>query len=263
MIRTLLALQRAAWSVALRASVLPVTTLLRRTDRHLAWRLNEVCFRGQRPGVYQEVELGSLVERSTAVRVLELPTETYSVTETELLALAAITSRLHPRAVFEFGTADGRTTRNLAANVEPSGHVYTLNIPVEQDGTHTHNVPVGQRFAGTPEADRITQLWGDSRVFGFEPYCGRCQLIFIDADHADAAVWSDSQTALRLVDAQRGMILWHDALRFGVQTALPRLMQQDQLPIRLIAGTNLAFLCFAQGRAMMPGDWVKEISTRA
>jgi predicted O-methyltransferase YrrM len=263
MIRTLLALQRAAWSVALRASVLPVTTLLRRTDRHLTWRLNEVCFRGQRPGVYQEVDLGSLVDRSTSVRVLELPTETYSVTEVEVLALAAITSRLQAHEVFEFGTADGRTTRNLAANVEPSGHVYTLNIPVDQDRTHDHNVPVGCRFLGTPEGDRITQLWGDSRGFAFDPYCGRCQVIFIDADHADAAVWSDSQAALRLVDAQRGMILWHDALRFGVQTALPRLMQQENLPIRLIAGTNLAVLCFADGGSMMPSEWVKKISARA
>jgi predicted O-methyltransferase YrrM len=262
MIRTLLALQRAAWSVALRAIVLPVTTLLRRTDRHLAWRLNEVCFAGRRPGVYPEVDLASLIERSTSVRILELPAESYNVTETELLALAALTSRLHPRAVFEFGTADGRTARNLAANVELSGHVYTLNIPIDQDRTHNHNVPVGSRFLGSPEADRITQLWGDSRLFRFEPYWGRCQVIFIDADHADAAVWSDSQTALRLVDRERGMILWHDALRYGVQTALPRLMRQDALPIHLIAGTNLALLCFAQGRAMMPGEWVKEIGTR-
>jgi predicted O-methyltransferase YrrM len=260
MIERLLALQRAAWSVALRASALPVTTLLRRTDRHLTWRLNEVCFGARRPGVYQEVDLASLIGRSISARVLELPTESYSVTVTELLALAAITSHLHAQVVFEFGTADGRTTRNLAANVGPTGHVYTLNIPVDQDRTHSHTVPVGYRFLGSPEEDRITQLWGDSRLFGFEPYYGRCQVIFIDADHADGPVWSDSQVALRLVDAQRGMILWHDALRYGVQTALPRLMQQDRLPIHLIAGTNLAFLCFARGGAVTPGDWVQEIS---
>jgi predicted O-methyltransferase YrrM len=260
MIKRLLALQRAAWSVALRASVLPVTSLLRRTDRHLAWRLNEVCFRARRPGVYPEVDLASLISRSTSVRVLELPAETYSVTETELLALAAITSHVHADEVFEFGTADGRTTRNLAANVNPSGRVYTLNIPVTQDRTHSHTVPIGYRFLDSPEADRITQLWGDSRRFGFEPYHGRCQVIFIDADHADEAVWSDSHAALRLVDSQRGMILWHDALRYGVQTALPRLMRRDGLPIHLIAGTNLAFLCFAQGAAVLPDDWVRRVT---
>lgn len=263
MIRTLWALQRAAWAVALRAIVLPVTTLLRRTDRHLVWRLNDVCFGGQRPGVYREVQLASLIGRSTSTRVLELPAESYNVTETELLALAAITSHLQAHAVFEFGTADGRTTRNLAANVEPSGHVYTLNIPPEQERTHSLDIQIGARFLGSPEADRITQLWGDSRTFSFEPYYGRCQVVFIDADHADEAVWSDSRTALRLADPQRGIIVWHDALRYGVQTALPRLMQQDDLPIHLIAGTNLAFLCFAQGRAMTPDDWVKEVSNRA
>jgi predicted O-methyltransferase YrrM len=236
------ALQRAAWAVALRAIVLPVTTLVRRTDRHLVWRLNDVCFGGQRPGVYQEVQLANLVGRSTSTRVLELSAESYNVTETELLALAAITSHMQAHAVFEFGTADGRTTRNLAANVEPSGRVYTLNIPLDQDRTHKQTVPIGDRFLGSQEADRITQLWGDSRTFRFEPYYGRCQVVFIDADHADAAVWSDSQAALRLADPEHGIILWHDALRYGVQTALPRLMQQDDLPIRLIAGTNLAVL---------------------
>lgn len=260
MIRLLLALQRVAWAVALRAIVLPVTTLLRRSDRHLVWRLNDLCFGGQRPGVYREVQLGSLIGRSTSTRVLELPAESYNVTETELLALAAITSHLHAGAVFEFGTANGRTTRNLAANIEPSGHVYTLNIPLDQDRSRSEAIQIGSRFLGSPEADRITQLWGDSRTFSFEPYYGRCQVVFIDADHADAAVWSDSQAALRLADPQRGIVVWHDALRFGVQRVLPRLMQQDGLPIHLIAGTNLAFLCFAQGRAMMPGEWVKEVS---
>jgi predicted O-methyltransferase YrrM len=222
-----------------------------------------VCFASRRPGVYKEVELASLIGRSTSVRILELPAESYNVTETELLALAAITSQGHADTVFEFGTADGRTTRNLAANVEPSGHVYTLNILVEQDRTHSQTVPVGFRFLDSAEAGRITQLWGDSRTFRFEPYYGRCQVIFIDADHADAAVWSDSHQALRLVDSRRGMIVWHDALRYGVQTALPRLMQREGLPIHLIAGTNLAFLCFARGRAVIPADWVREVSAPA
>ena len=40
-------------------------------------------------------------------------------------------------------------------------------------------------------------------------------------------------------------------------------MRQDDLPIHLIAGTNIALLCFAQGRPMMPGEWVKEIGTHS
>jgi predicted O-methyltransferase YrrM len=236
-----------------------VTTLLRRTDRHLAWKLNEVCFGGARPGVYPEVTLANLVGGSTSSRVLELPAESYNVTEAELLSLSAITSYARARTVFEFGTADGRTTRNLAANVGTAGHVYTLNIPLDEDRTHYQRIPVGSRFAGSPEAERISQLWGDSRTFDFEPYCGRCDLIFIDADHSDAAVWADSQTALRLADRRRGIVVWHDALRYGVQTALPRLMRQDGLPIHLIAGTNLALLCFLQGTAVLPQEWVKAI----
>ena len=46
MIKSLWALQRTAWSVALRASALPVTTLLRRTDRDQANRQELFAYLG-------------------------------------------------------------------------------------------------------------------------------------------------------------------------------------------------------------------------
>lgn len=263
MISLILKLQLAAWTVALRSCALPFTTLLWRRDRHLTWKLKEVCFGSQRPGVYPEVPISALIGRETSSRILELPSESYNVTETELLCLAAITSNVGACVVFEFGTADGRTTRNLAANVGASGRVYTLNLPLEDDSTHSQAVPIGFRFQHSPEASSIEQLWGDSRTFDFSPFYKRCQVIFIDADHSDSAVWSDSQTALRLVNDQLGVILWHDALRFGVQTALPRLMRQSGLPIHLIAGTNLAVLCMVKGEAVSPEIWAEEANAYA
>ena len=53
--RTVLALKLAAVAVALRALVLPLTAPLRSVDRHLVWRLKEVCFGSRRPGVYPEL----------------------------------------------------------------------------------------------------------------------------------------------------------------------------------------------------------------
>jgi predicted O-methyltransferase YrrM len=262
MLRTVLALELAAVAVAVRAFVLPFAALLRRVDRYLIWRLKEVCFGSRRPGVYPEVPLSSVVGSATRALVIGLPAETYNVSELELLAIAAIAAHLRPSAAFEFGTADGRTTRTLAANLPTSGRCYTINLPLGQDPGHRQEVPVGARFRDTDEAARIVQLWGDTATFDFWPHQGKCQLVFIDADHSEAAVRRDSETALRLVDRSRGVILWHDALRFGVQRALPRLSQEQGLPIYLITDTNLAMLAFRGGMPVAPATLADQQSAR-
>lgn len=251
----LIELERRAWAVALRAAVLPISTLIRRRDRYLAWKLSEVCHGAQRPGVYPEVGLGELLHTDLAVSLCCLPGRSYSVTETELLAIAALARKTAARAAFEIGTADGRTTMNLAGNISAPGIVYTLNLPLDQDPGHTQDVPVGHYFLGRHAPTQIVQLWGDSRGFDFTPYAGLCQLVFVDGDHFEPGVSIDSRTALGLVDRTGGIILWHDALRFDVQRALPRLAREQQLPVHLIAGTNLALLCFSGGRAVTPKEW--------
>ena len=205
-----------------KAATLPLGCLLRRADRHLVWRLHAACFGAQRPGVYPDVALAEVCDPAEPVVLHDLVADTFHVTEPELLVLAGLARRVRARTVFELGTADGRTTRNLAANLEPGGEVFTLNLPLEDDPGHWQGVPLGARFLGTAEEARITQLIGDSRTFDFSPYAGRCQLVFIDADHAEESVWSDTHTALGMIDRGMGVIAWHDALRYGVQRALPR-----------------------------------------
>src|SRR5438045_2324965 len=88
--RTFVDLQRATWAVSARTLALPILSLASRRDRHLAWRLNEVCFGTQRPGVYPEFSLGMVVDRHTSVKIVELPGESYDVAEYELLAISTI-----------------------------------------------------------------------------------------------------------------------------------------------------------------------------
>lgn len=259
MIRQFLHLQGMAWAIAIRTIFFPISSLLRRADRHLIWRLWEVYFGAQRVGVYPEVLLSNLLDNSTSVQLLDIPAKPYNVSVTELLALAALTSQLRAKTVFEFGTADGRTTLNVAANIHPSGQVYTINLPLEQANQSSEDFSVGFCFKERPENTRIKQLWGDTKTFDFSPYYNSCQIVFIDADHSEEAVGKDSQTALKLVDQKLGIIIWHDALCFGVQKALPRLISNGNLPIHLISGTNLAVLLFANGETMMPEEWIKHI----
>ena len=99
-------LESAALRVALKALTLPLTVPLVRGDRHLLWRLFETCFASQRPNVYPEVALGQLVDSQTEIRVVELPGETFNVTEYELFVIAAMARMIAPTLIVEFGTAD-------------------------------------------------------------------------------------------------------------------------------------------------------------
>ena len=244
-------LESAALKVALKALTLPLTVPVVRRDRHLLWRLFETCFGSQRPSVYPEVALGELVEPHSEVRVVELPSETFNVTEFELFCIAAVASAIEPARIVEFGTADGRTTLNLARNSPAHCQVVTINLPLEDDAGHVQDTAVGSRFLNTVESSRIVQIWGDTRTVDLSPYQGACQLVFIDADHSEEGVVADSLTALKLLDRD-AVILWHDALRYGVQRGLPRLARERQLPIHLISGTNLACLFFVDGKPAPP-----------
>ena len=252
----LIELQQRAWSVALRAALLPVGSLIRRADRHLTWRLWEVSSGAQRPGVYPEVGLGAILSADCAVTLQSLPNQTYNVTELELLAISAIVKQIGAHTAFEIGTADGRSTLNIANNAAVGGTVFTLNLPLEQDRAgHTQDVPVGYQFLNRRTPASIMQLWGNSQTFDFSEYVGRCQVVFVDADHFEPGVSIDSQTALSLVHRHDGVVLWHDALRFDVQSALPRLAGEAGFPIHLITGTNLAVLFFLNGQPVSPLEW--------
>jgi len=244
-------LESAALRVALKALTLPLTVPLVRGDRHLLWRLFETCFASQRPNVYPEVALGQLVDSQTEICVVELPGETFNVTEYELFVIAAMARMIAPTLIVEFGTADGRTTLNLARNSPPDCHVVTINLPLEQDSGHVQETAVGARFLNTSDSTRIVQVWGNTRSVDLSRYERRCQLVFIDADHSEEGVMADSLTAMKLMDRE-GVILWHDALRYGVQRGLPRLAREHHLPIHLINGTNVACLFFANGKPATP-----------
>lgn len=176
----------------------------------------------------------------------------------ELLILAQLVASRQPEAVFEIGTFDGRTTLNLAANTR--GRVFTLDLPAAQvDATHFPLDPgdasyiskpaSGERFAGTPEAERITQVFGDSATLDFSPWHGRIDFVFIDGAHSKEYVLSDTQRALRLLRPAGGIIVWHDydSSWGGVTVALHEIARGG-LPLRRIAGTSLAILIVGEAR---------------
>ncbi len=169
----------------------------------------------------------------------------------ELLVLCAVAQHTRARRLFEFGTFDGLTTWHLAANTEPESRVWTLDLPPDHparayaghDRTvgKIHGVAVGSRFADTPEADRIHQLYGDSLDFDPEPYRNTVDFCFIDASHEYEHVRRDTANALTMV-RPGGTIFWHDYSRWwpGVQKCLDDLSRE--LRVFRVFDTALAAL---------------------
>jgi predicted O-methyltransferase YrrM len=170
----------------------------------------------------------------------------------EMMVLCAVARHVQAKSLFEFGTFDGLTTWHLAANTGPDGCVWTLDLPLDHPARFRavhdrtvgkiHAVQVGQQWAGTEEAGRIEQLFGDSLEFDATPFERRIDFCFIDASHEYQHVCRDTANALLMV-RPGGLIFWHDYSRWwpGVQRCLDELAAE--WPAFCIQETALAALC--------------------
>jgi predicted O-methyltransferase YrrM len=165
------------------------------------------------------------------------------------LVLSAMAKLLECRNVFEIGTYLGQTSWALAHN-NPQAHVYTLDLPsleavneLKYDVTDPEYFVAwnrGIRFAGTPEASRITQLFGDSATFDFSPYRGKMDLVFIDGGHSEPYVRSDTRAALEML-SEHGTIVWDDYLYYpGIYKVVNELSASMRPGVFHIVGTRLA-----------------------
>ncbi len=174
-----------------------------------------------------------------------------ATTDTEAWVLAVLAR--DARAMFEFGTATGRTTYAWARNSPSDATIATLTLAPDQHATYRAATEDGVRetraaldesrfdtflYTGTDVAHKVTQLSGDSKAFDEGPYEGTCDLVFVDGSHALSYVRSDSAKALRMVKPG-GLVLWHDytPLVPGVFTVLNELARE--LPLVHLRGTAL------------------------
>ena len=189
-----------------------------------------------KPGIILRVQVSEALEGSENI-TLHAPQSTIeNVTLAELRILMHLLRRQQSRTAFEFGTADGRTTLNLASQCPEDGRVFALDLGRED---------LSQRYKGTSYESRITQLVGDTPSFDFSPYLNSIDFVFVDASHDYEYVRSDSLWALKLLRDGRGTIAWHDYLPCwkGVIDALDELyMTEPKLKgLRYIEGTGLVY----------------------
>src|SRR5690348_3442012 len=76
-----------------------------------------------------EVEVTDLVPNTVSLHLCEQSKITANISFEELFILVELLQISHPRACFEIGTFDGRTTLNMAANTPEDAIIYTLDLP--------------------------------------------------------------------------------------------------------------------------------------
>lgn len=173
----------------------------------------------------------------------------------DLVSLCLICQILRPRLVFEIGTLWGYTAYHFALNTPDDARICTLDLP--RDGTARASLPVGvidrthirERsihdrycFDGSPAAEKITCLLGDSATFDFAPYRGQVDLFFVDGAHSYDYVRSDTMRALECC-RPGGVVAWHDYGKASVP-GVSRWLDEcaRRWPVYSIPGGSIAFM---------------------
>jgi predicted O-methyltransferase YrrM len=201
----------------------------------------------ERIGALPLVELPDLTGHTEAMTV-RLPHSStrhpWSLGAAEQIVLQALIETRQVKTVFEIGTFNGGTTRLLAEAVPEDGVVWTLDLPqaafdATQSPREFSGSEIGVAYRDSPAADRIVQLYNDSRSFDFTPYSSSADLVLVDGGHDYDHGYADTLAALSMLRAD-GLVLWDDfepywhGLVNGVCDAMAG------RPLGRLAGTSLA-----------------------
>jgi precorrin-6B methylase 2 len=149
---------------------------------------------------------------------------------------------------------------NIAINSSEESKIFTLDLPKDQlsatqysllDGedVFVNRKVSGERFISKsaeefPEKKKITQLYGDSASYNYEPYLDSIDFVFIDGSHTYEYVLNDTNIALKLLKKGKGIIVWHDYGAFAsVTKALNKIQKNNpQFELLQIEKTSLVYL---------------------
>lgn len=155
----------------------------------------------------------------------------------ELLSILEICKFFQVKNILEIGTSDGNTTLNMALNIKDGGSVVTFDLPPDSNNFN-FNVKTKRQFNGHKTEELITQVLADSTTFDWDNYNQTFDLVFIDADHSERAVLSDTINSLKVLNPG-GLIIWHDYNYKSVSSIIDKAYNLGE-PIFWIKSTRLA-----------------------
>lgn len=191
----------------------------------------------------KQVEASDVVDSSLPINLEQYIRGRWQVTMVELTVIASLVKGRSPKHVFEIGTFDGRTTLNMAINLE-GVEMHTIDLPMGTPGAPEGKLP-GQLIRDRIERGEIKQLFGNTLEFDFSPWYGTQDLVFVDAGHGYVNALADTKTALKLVQGREGMVVWHDyAVMPGVTQAVEEIMSSVESDVDFcwVKGTSLAMM---------------------
>jgi predicted O-methyltransferase YrrM len=246
------------WGTVL-AQVAAYPLTARSKIRRQNFRLAAEAFKNHLPIIPLSTVINTRLEDEDKISLQAVPEHQHNCSIFELFTLAALTRAVNPSLCLEIGTYDGRSALAIAANCSSQARVVTMNLPPDYLRDHpdkslivdvqlSARVKSGERWLGRKESHQIEQIYANSLEFNFASI-GHPQFIFIDGAHDQHSVESDTENALRVIDRQKGIIVWHDARDYGVRPALRKFYGQGY-PIYIIEHTNIAMVLFENGAAI-------------
>jgi hypothetical protein len=177
------------------------------------------------------------------------------------LVVAALSTLLECETVFELGPDSGGTAWIVAHNL-PRATIFQLDVelpPKDRDepgaANRVYQLSRGERAHRsemTPEASRITHLFGDSATFDFLPYSGAADLVYIEGSRRQAQLRSDTAAAFGLL-SELGTIVWDGYSGDpGVYAYLNDLAPTLDRPVFHVLGTRLAL--YSRWDIVIPDD---------
>ena len=190
----------------------------------------------------------------------EMPEATYqsgNISLYEMVVICLLCKNCDPNNILEFGTFNGRTTTNIAANTKEHTKIITVDLPIDLksktkfplEGINKTDENDELGYVGKTSKlyhkykfrNKINQLWMDSADFPVNQYYKYFDFIFVDASHTYENTLNDSNNVFQCIK-EKGFILWHDYQGWpGVTMALNELYFEavDAWNFTHIEGTSM------------------------
>jgi predicted O-methyltransferase YrrM len=178
------------------------------------WRASAMLFH---PGI-SSLQLSQVPSSEEKIQMLSDGWPLGGMPPQDLYALLRVVKWIKPKRIFEIGTFRGITTTHMALNSD--AEIATLDLPREiaanlkgySAGDLALLQPreaIGQTYRQFHMNGQIRQLFGDSRLFDYQPFLKSMDFVLVDGCHVYDGVLSDSEKAFELL-GERGVVLWHD-----------------------------------------------------
>jgi predicted O-methyltransferase YrrM len=127
---------------------------------------------------------------------------------TDLALLKGLARKKQVRTYFEIGTWRGESVSNVASIAEECISVSLSDEEMRRSGLSEQFIKVHAFYSS--KVGNVRHVRGDSRSLDYSSYAGRCDLVFIDADHTYDSVRADTRNAFPLLRNDESIIVWHD-----------------------------------------------------